>query len=72
MAPSRERGYLRGMSLARKAVGYAIMVAVLAVILTVGWPIARATHHVILFALAVVVNLCFMAYAGWSNWRRRS
>jgi len=57
---------------ALKAVGYAIEIAALVTVLVVGWMVARTTHHMVIFVIAVAVIAVFNGYAGWSKWRRNA
>ena len=70
MAPDEGRGYLRDM--AQKVLAWIILVAVVLTVLVGGWMIAQATHHMILFWIAIGANVAFMAYAAWSNRKRNA
>jgi cobalamin biosynthesis protein CobD/CbiB len=60
------------MSLSQRILGWIVLLAIMAVVLAVGWLIAAATHHMVLFWIAVIVEVAFMAYTGWSNWKRNA
>jgi uncharacterized membrane protein YiaA len=60
------------MSLGQRILGWIVLLAFMGAILVGGWLIASATHHKGLFWIAVVVEVAFMAYAGWSNRKRNA